>query len=264
MHQFVLWLGQVLPTFLLVLARTLGLMLQAPVIGNRNLLPAPVRMSIAVLLSLIAMMLLPGYPQVPDVLLPFVLMLLTEFMLGALFGFAASFLFMAAQSAGELFGVQAGMSFASTMNPLLHTQVNAFGTLYQQIGYILFLVVGGHLWMIRGFMESFQLVPLGTFILRPVLAQQFIEMSGTFLAITVQLALPAVLVLFLSDLAVGYMAKSAPQSQSITQELVMTLKPYAGLLLLVLVMPNIASVLTVLTEQMIRNLDLFLRLSAPH
>ena len=57
METFVAYLGAVIPTFLLVLSRTMGLMLQAPILSNKNL-PAPVKMSIAFSLSIVVMMLL--------------------------------------------------------------------------------------------------------------------------------------------------------------------------------------------------------------
>lgn len=259
MEAFIAYLGLATPTFMLVLARTVGLQLQAPILGNRNL-PGSVRMSLAVAISIIVMTQLSAYPTVPNAMLAFVILLLTEFMFGALFGFAASFLFHAFQSAGELSGVQAGMSFASTMNPLLKSNVNPFGTLYYNVALLLFLMIGGHLWMIGGFVQSFKLVPLTTFMLTPGVAEHFIQISGSFLAITIQLALPAIIVLFMTDLGVGYINKAAPQASNIL-ELVQVVKPIAGLVVLMLIFPNIMSMTHELTENMIRDLDVLLRVS---
>jgi flagellar biosynthetic protein FliR len=169
-------------------------------------------------------------------------------------------MFHAFQSAGELSGVQAGMSFASTMNPLLKSNVNPFGTIYFNIALIMFLLVGGHLWMIGGFVQSFKLVPMGTFIMTPEVGKYFLQISGSFLAITLQLALPAVIVLFLTDLGVGYISKAAPNASNIL-ELVQAVKPIAGLLLLLLLLPNLMSITHQYTEQTIRELDTLLRLA---
>ena len=259
METLVAYLGAVIPTFLLVLSRTMGLMLQAPILSNKNL-PGSVKMAIAVGLSFVIMTILPGYPKVPDVMMLFLMMALTEFALGAIFGYSASFMFHAFQSAGELSGVQAGMSFASTMNPLLKSNVNPFGTIYFNIALIMFLLIGGHLWMIGGFVQSFKLVPMGTFIMTPEVGKYFLQISGSFLAITLQLALPAVIVLFLTDLGVGYISKAAPNASNIL-ELVQAIKPIAGLLLLLLLLPNLMSITHQYTEQTIRELDTLLRLA---
>lgn len=253
------WLETILPVFLLVLARTMGLFIQAPVLNNKNI-PQPVKMSLIVAMSIVIMAVLPAYPAVPHYVMPFLLMALTEFMFGAIFGFAASFLFHAIQSAGELAGVQSGMSFASTMNPLLRSNVNPIGTLYYYVGITVFLLLGGHLWLIGGFAQSFKLVPMGTFVLTPALGEHFILLSGTFLALTIQLALPAVVALFLTDLGVGYISKAAPQASNI-MELVQAVKPIAGLTLILLVLPNLMSVTHTETEKMIRELDQLLRIA---
>jgi flagellar biosynthetic protein FliR len=260
-EHLIAYLGAVVPTFMLVMARTMGLMLQAPILSNKNL-PGTVKMAMAFGIAIIVMMVLPGYPTVPDMLLAFLLMALTEFALGAMFGYSASFMFHAFQSAGELSGVQAGMSFASTLNPLLKSNVNPFGTIYFNIALIMFLMIGGHRWLIGGFVQSFKLVPMGAFMLTPEVGKYFLQISGTFLAITLQLALPACIVLFLTDLGVGYISKAAPQASNIL-ELVQAIKPLAGLLLLLL-MPNLMSMTNHMTEQSISELDTLLRLASPN
>lgn len=259
MEPLVAWLETVMPVFLLVLARTMGLFIQAPILSNKNL-PQPIKMALAVTLSIIVVSILPAYPAIPEFVMAFLLLALTEFMLGALFGFAASFLFHAIQSAGELAGVQAGMSFASTMNPLLRSNVNPVGNLYYYIGITIFLLVGGHLWLIGGFVQSFKLVPMTTFVLTPALGQHFLLISGSFLALTIQLALPAVVALFLTDLGVGYVSKAAPQASNIL-ELVQSVKPIAGLVLILLLIPNLMSATHHQAEQMIRELDQLLRIA---
>lgn len=262
MEALVAWLGAVVPTFCLVLARTMGLMLQAPILSNKNL-PQTVKMAIALGISIIVMTVLPSLPTIPNMLFAFILMALTEFVVGALFGYAASFMFHAFQSAGELSGVQAGMSFASTMNPLLKSNVNPFGTIYYNIALIMFLLIGGHLWLIGGFVQSFKLVPMGAFMLTPGVGKYFLQISGTFLGITLQLALPACIVLFLTDLGVGYISKAAPQASNIL-ELVQAIKPLAGLLILLLLLPNLMSMTHHMAEQTITELDTLLRLAGPH
>jgi flagellar biosynthesis protein FliR len=67
-------------------------------------------------------------------------------------------------------------------------------------------------------------------------------------------------VLFLTDLGVGYISKAAPNASNIL-ELVQAVKPIAGLLLLLLLLPNLMSITHQYTEQTIRELDTLLRLA---
>lgn len=262
MEALIGYLGVLTPTFLLVFARAVGVFTQAPVLSNRNI-PAPVRLAMAATISIIVLTLLPAPATVPASTLGFALMAAWEFVLGALFGYAASLLFLAIQSGGELSGVQAGLSFASTMNPLLRSNVNPFGTLYLNVGYLLFLIIGGHTTLIGGFVQSFKLVPIGTFTVTGATAEQFFLIAGAFLAITLQLALPAILVLFMTDLGLGYINKAAQQASNIT-ELVQAVKPLAGLVLVLLLLPNLMTAVHGLTDKMLVDLDLLLRLSGPN
>lgn len=254
----VAWLTASVPTFILVWSRTMGLFLQAPVYSSKQV-PGTVRQGLMICISLNVMYSLDSYVMPPNMLFPFIMLAGSEFLVGSMFGFAANMMFLAIQSAGELAGVQAGLSAASTQNPFTKTNVNAFGTLYFNIGLMVFILINGHLWLLGGFAQSFQLVPLGTFSITPAVAGTLIQMSGVFLAITIQLALPVVIVVFLADLGVGYMSKVAQQASSLTQDLITITKPVAGMTILIVLLPNLMSVTYKQTEGMIKDLDRLLR-----
>ncbi|MEB3285175.1 MAG: flagellar biosynthetic protein FliR [Candidatus Sericytochromatia bacterium] len=258
MDILVAYLAATVPTFLLVFARTAGFFLQAPVFSNR-LMPPNVRVSLMVGLSIAALAAMPSYVSVPNMLWAFIMLIMQEILVGALFGFASSILFFAIQSAGELAGVQSGMSAASVLNPFTRSNVNAFGTLYFNLALLTFLVIGGHLWLLGAYMQTFALIPLGTFALTPAVMNHLVSMTGVFLVITLQLALPILTVVLLADLGVGYMSKVSPQASSLTQDLILIGKPVAGLSILTILMPNLVSVIHGHTEQMINNLNALMR-----
>jgi flagellar biosynthetic protein FliR len=261
MEVFIAYLSTVVPTFLLIVARTIGMLSQAPVLGSRNNLPNPVRIALAFMLSLTVMTQLTMYPDLPDKLMAYVGLALMEFLLGFLFGFSANIMFLAVQAAGEMAGQQSGLSAATVQNPFTKSGGNVMGTLFYQISLLVFLLIGGHLWMLGGFIQSFQLVPLGTFFLHPALMKHLFEISNVFLAIVIQLSLPMVAVVFVAELGIGYMSKVAQQASSLTQDLVTIAKPVSGMLILIFLMPNLMSVTYKYTESMIRDLDLLLRVA---
>ena len=261
METLILYFSTVVPVFLLVVARTIGMLTQAPVLGSRNNLPNTIRVTLAMVLSITVMTQLTAYPELPNKILAYMMLALFEFLLGFLFGFSANLMFLAIQAAGEMGGQQAGLSAATVQNPFTKSGGNAMGTLFYQIALILFLIIGGHLWMLGGFIQSFQLVPLGTFTVHPLLMRHFFDISTVFLAIVIQLSLPMVAVVFVAELGVGYMGKVAQQASSLTQDLVTIAKPVAGMLILVFLMPNLMSVTYKYSENMIRDLDLMLRIA---
>jgi flagellar biosynthesis protein FliR len=79
------------------------------------------------------------------------------------------------------------------------------------------------------------------------------------LAITVQLALPIVIVVLMADLGVGYMSKVAQQASSLTQDLITITKPVAGMTILIVLLPNLMSITYKQTEGMIKDLDRLMR-----
>ncbi len=260
MEALVAYLALTVPTFIMVVSRAIGLFMQAPVLSNRNL-PAPVRMSLIAGISLVAMTQMPATAALPQQLLGFVIVAMTELALGFILGYSANIMFLAIQSAGELGGVQAGLSSASVQNPFTKTNVNAMGTFYFNIAILIFMVFGGHLWLIGGFVQSFALVPIGSFVLSPAVGAQVILASGAFLAITIQLALPMVTVVFVAELGVGYMSKVAQQASSLTQDLVTIAKPVSGLILLLLLLPNLMSMTHQYAEQNMKDMHRFLQVA---
>jgi flagellar biosynthetic protein FliR len=124
------------------------------------------------------------------------------------------------------------------------------------------LIIGGHLWLLGAFMQTFSLIPLGTFALTPAVMNHLVSMTGIFLVITLQLALPIISVVLLADLGVGYMSKVSPQANSLTQDLILVGKPVAGLLMLMILMPNLVSVIHAHTETMISDLNVLMRAAA--
>jgi flagellar biosynthesis protein FliR len=259
MENLIGLLAESIPPFLLVLARILGLFLQAPILSSRNL-PGILKMALAIAISIVVMMVLPAYQPLPSYLLPYVFLALIEYGYGALIGFGANFMFWAIQSAGEFAGVQAGLSFASTMNPFIKSNVNPFGTLFLNIATISFLILGGHRYLLDAFITSFKILPLGTIYFSENLAKGMIDLSANFFIVTLQLSLPLVIVLFMVDLAIGYINKAAQQASNLT-ELIQVLKPLVGLLILLGFLPNLLTVTHKMTEQSVIQLLQFVKVS---
>ena len=86
MDALIGYLGLLAPTFFLVFARALGVFTQAPVLSNRNI-PAPVRVGLCVMLSILVLTLLPQAAPTPTGTLGFAVAIGAEFVLGALFGY---------------------------------------------------------------------------------------------------------------------------------------------------------------------------------
>lgn len=221
------------------MVRTAGMLQQAPIIGAKTI-PGMVRAGLAIVLSLVYLWTLKTAPVVPLQLLPFVLECLLEFGLGYLFGMAAMLLFYAFQSAGELVAEATGLSMMTTLNPSLHTNTTALGNLYFYLAQAAYLAIGGELWFMSGYFQSFMLVPLGAFRLDGDVWAHASSLVLAFYFIVIQLAMPAIVVMFLVDFGLGIINRSSPSVTNILQ-LVQGIKPSVGFLLLALMVPNVVT-----------------------
>lgn len=245
------WLGVAAPVFLLIFARCVGMALQAPVLGSR-VVPGMVRVGVAFALALVYFTTLSHAPVLPSTFLAFAILIASEILWGMTIGFVASIVHYAMQAAGDYVAQAVGLTMMSTMNPLLRTNTTATGQMFYYLGLTVFVMIGGHLLLLGAFFQSFELVPLGGFQMTPALWGQILNVTGALLLITVQIALPAVVVMFLVDFALGIINRSAPSVQNIL-EMVQAVKPGVGIFIVSLMIPNVVGAAHSLSERMIRD-----------
>lgn len=143
------------------------------------------------------------------------LTVLTQALIGVAMGFVTSMLLGAIAAAGSLVDVFGGFSLAQGFDPLGMNMNSVFGTFHQMLATMLLFASGGHLLVIGGLLRTFELLPIGQ---TPevdggvsVLTKAFLM----FFVTAVQIALPMIAVLFISDLGLALLTKIAPQLQAI-------------------------------------------------
>jgi len=234
--------------FLLVLFRILGVLLVAPILGNRSIPPI-----FMICFSLILTLML--FPIVPidSVLgvnseLLILKLVLQEVTIGVLIGFAAAVVFAAVQSAGELFGIKLGFSIAQIIDPSNMGSASILGSFYVIIGALMFLYLNGHHSIIQATVESFNILPLG---------QGFQAASGFTVAdlvvklvvVAVKMAAPILIVLTLLALIFGFITKMSPQ-MNIYFNVGFVLGPVIGMITMILTLPLFRMLMTNLTGEL--------------
>ena len=90
-----------------------------------------------------------------------------------------------------------------------------FGKFHQMLATVLLFVSGGHLLVIGGLLKTFDFLPLGTTPDWGSFPDVLLTAFGLFFTTAVQIALPMIAVLFISDLGLALMTKVAPQLNAI-------------------------------------------------
>ncbi len=226
-----------LPTFAYVLARVTGLALSAP-LWSLNGTPRLVRVVVAVVLTLA---LLPACPvaRAPEALVVLPLGLAAELLIGLTIGLTASVIVHGAALAGEVISLQMGLSLGPALAPMVDVQVPGVGQIQSMLALMIYIAVDGHLMLLRGLARSLEVLPPGAGISLEQGPAICVLLANTLFTVAIQAAAPAMVALFLVDLAVGFANRAVPQLQAI-----FVLFPVAiltGLLLLWFSVPTVTA-----------------------
>jgi flagellar biosynthesis protein FliR len=189
-------------------ARAAGFLIVSPPFASRSI-PAPARAAMALLLAVTVLPTLKG--GIPEITVAFlVTTAATEVAIGAAMGFLVAILFTAVQLAGDLIDVAGGFALQPGFDPLALTMNSSIGRLHYLLATTLLFTSGGHLMIIRGFVKSYEGLPLGADLPTGQLAALLLNAVSVMFLSAMQIAGPMLAVLFLSDVALALLSKAAP------------------------------------------------------
>jgi flagellar biosynthesis protein FliR len=214
--------------FLLVLARVSGVFALVPLPGFQSSPP----MARIVLSVLITLALYPLWPHldaarvdVPRLLL----WALPEIAVGVTIGLGVALMLEVFITAAQILSLNAGFSFAQTIDPTTQAESGVLLVFAQLAGGMVFFALGFDREVIRTLASSLAAHPAGAWIARPA-AEAVLRLGGEMLALAVRLALPAIALLVLVDIALGLLGRLNAQLQLLT--LAFPIKMTAALVLL--------------------------------
>lgn len=210
-HQLTLPLAMVFG-FVLVLARVTGIFIFVPLPGiHAGPDVARVLLGFSVTLALF-----PKWPQV-NMAAPYlgglVVAIMAELTLGLTIGVAVSVLSESFLMAGQIIGLQAGFGYASMVDPSTQADSGLLVVLAQLVAGMLFFAMGLDREVIRAFVRSLDAFPPGSFALAPGSAEQVLRLGSGMFSVGLRLALPAVALLMLVDLALALLGRLNQQLQ---------------------------------------------------
>ncbi|GGJ82298.1 flagellar biosynthetic protein FliR [Pilimelia anulata] len=176
---------------------------------NSRVIPGPVKALLAVGLALPMAPKLTG--QVPAAQPgPVIVAVVEQVVIGAALAFVTALFFAAVQAAGDLIDLFGGFALAFAFDPLAQTSTSIFGRFYNLIAVTLLFVTNGHQLVLRGFLESYELLPLtGALSIGRLSALLTEGLTALFLT-ALQMAGPLIVVLFLTDVGLGLLNRVAP------------------------------------------------------
>lgn len=200
--------------FLLVTLRTGCLLYFCPPWDSR-FIPAQIRVFSILGLSLaLTPVVSPFLPPFPPTWSAGALLVMREFLIGLTCGLVFRFLFAGIQMAGNLAAIQMGFSMATLLDPQTQAQNTILAEMLVMLATLIFLAIYGHHALLRLLVQSFQEVPLATSISLPKSLFAYVPSLGRLMYnLAVQLLAPVLILLFLTQLALGLVARAVPQIQ---------------------------------------------------
>jgi flagellar biosynthetic protein FliR len=175
---------------------------------NHRAMPKMVKVAIALALAMAIGPSLASQAPPPE-LIPILSSVLFQVVVGVSLGFLAQLLFSAVQAAGELIDLASGFTLASLYDPATNVSVSMFGRVYQMVAVTLLFALNGHLFLLRGFMKSYDVFPMNPVSIS-ALAGTVTSNVGAFFVSALEIAAPVLVVLFLADLALGLVSRAVP------------------------------------------------------
>lgn len=192
------------------LTRILSFIASAPLWGTAGI-PRRTRLILGLGLAVAIAPALPPMPAVAPGSMAGLWILGQQVLIGVGMGFAARIVFTAIDIAGELISTQMGLGFATAYDPLSASQTPVIGEFLGLVSFLLFLSLNGHLMYVATLAESFYAIPISATPMNPASWQNLIELGSKMFSVGVLLALPVVVALMITNLALAVLTRAAPQ-----------------------------------------------------
>lgn len=219
--------------FFFPFVRVAGLVMTAPIMSDSSM-PRTVRVGLALMITIVIA------PTLPAVTVsPFsgagVALLLEQILIGAAIGFAMQVAFAAVTMAGDMIGLQMGLSFASFVDPEHNESAPIIGGFLSILLMLYFLSMNGHLQMIAALSDTFGSLPVTGGHLRLADLQSILTIAGDIFVAGFRIALPVIATMLLANLTLGMLMRTAPQVNLLAIGFPITLA--LGFIVLTLMLP---------------------------
>ncbi|REE94431.1 flagellar biosynthetic protein FliR [Paenibacillus taihuensis] len=238
------------PIFLLVFCRITAFFVVAPVFSTRNV-PNMFKLGFCFFISLLVFLTY-GLKQmiVPDA--EYILAIIREILAGVLLGFTAYLFFTIINTAGSFIDMQIGFSMANVLDPMTGVSAPLLGNFKGMIATLVFLSINGHHYLLSALLQSYEWIPISNSLFAHVHSGSVSTFLTTKLVqafmLALQMSAPLVVAMFLTDVGLGFLARTAPQYNVFV--IGIPIKLLVGFLMLSVLMPGLVVLYEHIFDQM--------------
>jgi len=237
---------------MLVLVRVTSFVVTSPFFAIR-VVPAYVKVGLGVILAFLL------FPVIDLSQMPaatgtagFIVMVIQESLVGMILGFVATLIFTAIRVAGELIDLHIGFSMASLFDPQTGANITLIGQFMYILAILLFLMLDGHHSLLMALAKSFEIIPVAGSVFEKKLAVEIVSFFTAMFLLGFKIAAPIIAVMLISDLSLSFISRTVPQIHVFI--IGFPLKAGLGMLVLIIILPLFATVISGIVAQMERDL----------
>lgn len=196
--------------FFFPLARILALLVSAPPFNNAAL-STRVRLLLGLAIALAITPALPGIPAVEPASGLGLLILAQQMIIGVGMGLSMRLVLSAVDMAGTMISNQMGLGFATAYDPDSASQTPVVSEFLGMLALLIFMAINGHLMVIATLTQSFTVLPIASGTVANGTWLNIANAGGIIFSSGVLLALPIVVALLITNIALGVLGRVAPQ-----------------------------------------------------
>ncbi len=203
-------LAQEIVVWVLVFLRTGAFFLGIPLFAGK-MIPKKIRTAFALMFALLINPLVPADLELANHFAGAILLALNEMCIGLLLAMTVRMVFFAVELAGHLISYEIGLMASNSVNPLLGSTDATITTLLYYFSLLLFFVSGVHYDVLKAFIMSFELLPIGAFFLKASPTVEFVEEVSHVFVIGTLMAAPFIALNFLVNVSFAVLGKAVPK-----------------------------------------------------
>ena len=222
------------------------------------MIPKKIRTAFALMFALLINPLVPADLELANHFAGAILLALNEMCIGLLLAMTVRMVFFAVELAGHLISYEIGLMASNSVNPLLGSSDATITTLLYYFSLLLFFVAGVHYDVLKAFIMSFELLPIGAFFLKASPTVEFVEEVSHVFVIGTLMAAPFIALNFLVNVSFAVLGKAVPKMNVFMTSF--AIRILSGLLLLV---SSILLISSYILENSRRSVEIMLDIIQP-
>ncbi|MCF8067777.1 MAG: flagellar biosynthetic protein FliR [Desulfobacterales bacterium] len=197
--------------FLLVLTRVSIVLFLFPVFST-TVFPNTAKAAFCLVIAFLLFPVVSVSPHLfPENMVQFMILMVSELILGMILGLTVHLFFGAAQLAGAMIGFQMGFRMINVVDPQTGMQVSILEQVAYWVALLVFLLLNGHHAMISALADSFHIINIGFISFSDNLVTKMLLLPADMFTLSIKIGAPAIAALIFTSAAFGITAKFLPQ-----------------------------------------------------